>query len=88
MQEAKFKGSGIIKNLSRERFHKKFVRELCQTAEFSTLASFRAENTPEDFKEKVRNDLEKLGIPSELTQSDSDLDNVVTAIVGRSVTLR
>ncbi len=88
MQEAKLKGPDIINSLSREEFHKKYVKGICQTAEFSTLASFWAEDTPEDYKEKVRNELAKLGIPHELTASDDDLDNVVTAITGRSVTLR
>lgn len=89
MQEAKFvKGPDIIKSLSREEFHKKYVKGLCQSAEFSTLASFWAEYTPEDYKTKVRNELAELGIPYELTASNDDLNDIVTAITGRSVTLR
>lgn len=88
MQEAKKSGSDIIKNLGRKDFHKKFVQGICQTTEFSTLASFWAENTPKEDKDYVRNQLKNFGIPLELTASDDDLNDIITAITSRAVAIR
>lgn len=81
-------GSEFIESLSREDFHKFVVRELAQTSEFGWLATFRAENTPDEYKVKIRQILSKLGLPKKLMQTDEELDNIATAITSRSVLLK
>ena len=88
MQEVICKSAEIIEGISRDDFHKKFIRGICQSREFGYLETFLAEHTPEDYKIKVRKDLEKLGVPLELTESDYDLNNTITAITSRAVELR
>ena len=88
MQEVICKGAEIIEGLSRDDFHKKFVKDICQSREFGFLTTFWAKHTPEDYKKKVRDKLATAGVPLELTQSDYDLDNTITAITSRSVALR
>lgn len=78
----------IINEMPRDMFHKKIVRDLCQTKEFSHLVASWGKNTPKIYKKRIREYLTNLDIPAELLQSDSDLDAAATAIFNRAVAIR
>lgn len=91
MQESNLKEKTveeIINEIPREIFHKKFVGGICQTKEFSYLASFWAKSIPVDYKQKIKKELSALGIPSNLLTSDDDLDDIAIEIMNRAIELR
>ncbi len=81
-------GTDIIRDMSRDDFHNKFVRGIGQTRSFGALASFFAANIDEDEKEEVRKALSNIGIPRELTETDEALDEIAAVVSARAVTLK
>lgn len=81
-------GQIIVEKMTRDDFHKKAVRGVMQSMEFSMAASFHVENITDDQKMTLRESLEKIGIPLECTVNDDDLEDIITTMLGRSVELR
>lgn len=81
-------GVKIINAMSREDFHQKVVRGFGRSNLFGGLVSFGAKNLSLEEKQAIRTELLAIGIPLALTESDEDLDDIASAIAGRSVSLR
>lgn len=78
----------IVEKMSREFFYLHFIRGVCKTRSFASLASFKAENLSEKEKTEVRAILSNNGIPFELTDSEQALDDIAAAISARAVALK
>ena len=78
----------FIESMPRDEFVIKFVRKIGQTASFGALATFHAQNISAEEKEQVRTTLTKIGVPSDLMETDDDLDNIAAFVSARAVTLR
>jgi len=85
-QEAQ--GVEIINAMSREDFHQKVIRGFGRSNAFGGLVSFGAKNILPEERQQIRAELANIGIPLALTESDKDLDDIASAIAGRSVSLR
>lgn len=81
-------GAQIIEKMSREFFYVHFIRGVCKTRPFASLASFKAKNLSEIEKTEVRAILSNNGIPFELTGSEQALDEVAAAVSARAVALK
>lgn len=88
MSKALKSGIEIIENMSREFFYLHFIRGVCRTRPFASLASFKAKNLSEEERTEVRAILSKNGIPFELTSSEQTLDDLAAAISARAVALK
>ena len=81
-------GVEVIEKMSREFFYLHFIRGVCKTRTFESLASFKAKNLSEKERTEVRAILSNNGIPFELTSSEQTLDDVAAAISARAVALK
>lgn len=81
-------GAQIIEKMSREFFYLHFIRGVCKTRPFASLASFKAKNLSEMERIEVRTILANNGIPFELTDSEQALDEVAAAVSARAVALK
>lgn len=81
-------GSQIVEKMSREFFYLHFIRGVCKTRPFASLASFKAKNLSEIEKTEVRAILSNNGIPFELIGSEQALDEVAAAVSARAVALK
>lgn len=81
-------GSQIVEKMSREFFYLRFIRGVCKTRPFASLASFKAKNLSEMERTEVRAILANNGIPFELTGSEQALDEVAAAVSSRAVALK
>ena len=88
MSQVVHDGVNVIETMSRNDFHQKFVRGICQTRAFGALASFMAEHISPEEKREVRIMLANNGIPFNMTESDADLDAIAAVISARAVHLR
>ena len=88
MSKALKSGVEIIEKMSREFFYLHFIRGVCRTRPFASLASFKAKNLSEEERTEVRAILSKNGIPFELTSSEQTLDDLAAAISARAVALK
>jgi len=88
MSQSTISGKTIIQSLSREKFHHKFVKGVCNLPSIGALASFRAENISPEEKLEIRNILANNGIPYDLTETDHDLNEIILAISDRAMSLR
>lgn len=88
MSKALKSGVEIIEKMSREFFYLHFIRGVCKTRPFASLASFKAKNLSEKERTEVRAILSNNGIPFELTSSEQTLDDVAVAISARAVALK
>lgn len=77
----------FIKNLSKEEFCEKFVKNVGRTKPFSRFATDPKFTSPED-KEELRNMLIKAGIPANLIATDDALLAATKFIMARAVKLR
>ena len=82
------RGVERVEKLSRDFFYLHFIRLVCKTRPFASLASFKAKNLSEKEKTEVRAILSNNGIPFELTSSEQTLDDVAAAISARAVALK
>ena len=80
-------GVAFIKGMSRDAFYHQIVERLGRKRSFGALVSFGAGYLSKEEKEELHRELALVGIESEYLKTDEDLDDVATAIVGRSVTL-
>lgn len=81
-------GVEIVEKMSREFFYLHFIRGVCKTRPFASLASFKAESLSEKEKTEVRAILSNNGIPFELTSSEQVLDDIAAVISARAVALK
>ena len=81
-------GAQIIEKMSREFFYLHFIRGVCKTLPFASLASFKAKNLSEMERIEVRTILANNGIPFELTDSEQVLDEIAAAVSARAVALK
>ena len=81
-------GAQIIEKMSREFFYLHFIRGVCKTRPFASLASFKAKNLSEMERIEVRTILANNGIPFELTDSEQVLDEIAAAVSARAVALQ
>lgn len=88
MSKALKSGVEIIERMSREFFYLHFIRGVCRTRPFASLASFKAKNLSEEERTEVRAILSNNGIPFELTSSEQTLDDLAAAISARAVALK
>lgn len=88
MSKALKSGVEIIEKMSREFFYLHFIRGVCRTRPFASLASFKAKNLSEEERTEVRAILFNNGIPFELTSSEQTLDDLAAAISARAVALK
>ena len=88
MSQEVLNGATIVESMSKEDFHLKFVKGVGQTKAFGALASFKAEHISPEEKQEVRLALGGIGIPFDLTRSDSDLNEIAAAVSARAVALR
>lgn len=88
MSKALKSGVEIIEKMSREFFYLHFIRGVCRTRPFASLASFKAKNLSEEERTEVRAILSNNGIPFELTSSEQILDDLAAAISARAVALK
>ena len=82
------KGQLFIEGMSKHDFHQKVVRGVMRTHEFSKAVSFFVYNLTEDEKEILRKELSEIGLPSEYTMDDDDLDAIIGQIMDRAVHVR
>ena len=78
----------IINAIPSEEFRLRFVKGVCKTKPFGSLASFKAKNLSQEEKTELRAILCDNGFPFELTGSDHELDKIATAIFDRIATLK
>ena len=88
MSKALKSGVEILEKMSREFFYLHFIRGVCRTRPFASLASFKAKNLSEKEITEVRTILSNNGIPFELTSSEQTLDDLAAAISARAVALK
>jgi len=81
-------GVEIIRAMSRDDFHKKIVRKIGNSSAFGAAVSLGAEHISAEERFIVRKALDEAGIPISLTESNSDLDDVIAVITARAVTVR
>lgn len=87
MSQKVLTGASIIRSMSRNDFHRKYVRGVCQTLSFGALASFLAENLSAEEKMEIRRSLADNGIPFEMTKTNDALDEIAAVISARAVSL-
>lgn len=88
MSKALKSGVEIVEKMSREFFYLHFIRGVCRTRPFASLASFKAKNLSEMERTEVRAILSNNGIPFELTSSEQTLDDIAAVISARAVALK
>lgn len=81
-------GVEIVRAMSREDFHKKFVKGIGKTRAFGAIASLGPDRISPEQKTEVRKALDAIGIPLSMTASDNDLCDIVAEISARAVALR
>lgn len=81
-------GVNFIERMSTDEFYQKIVRSLARGIPFGTVVSFGVKNTSEQCKTALRGELENIGIPYGLLNSDEELDEIVKAIYCRAVRIK
>lgn len=78
----------IINAIPSKEFRLRFIKGVCKTKPFGSLASFKAKNLSQEEKTELRAILCDNGFPFELTGSDQELDKIAATIFDRIATLK
>ena len=78
---------GAIEKLPREDFHRLFVKNICQKAEFGHLVAAGAADLSDDEKAVLAEALAQF-VPQKAVLANEDLDVIAFAVTARSVELR
>ena len=77
--------ANLILEMPKEEFWKIFIRNIGQTRSFGALVSLGTKHMRPGDKEEVRKNLNNVGIPFTMTDSDEKLGTIAATVAARSM---